>query len=1151
MTAEDIVKSRRVYQVLGLPDFAAADDAKRAFRELALLHHPDKNRSDPEAVERFKVINAAYQLLSDEAKKANYDAALSAARVTEARLARTEAMMADARKATGFARTPTHYAEELNSFRDARRSQSQGASMGRPRAAATAASAAPTTPAAKNQYSAGSAAASPSAHDGAGRAASPEAAPADGPSPTADANQPSAYSNEQTEIFRRREKEREREVARRLEREKEEKREKEIEKMKRLQAQKQAEEERRKREHEKLREKISRVFSPSPAFGPGGAAAASGVATATSPINATTTAASIAADIRGRAAASAAAAKAGRSGSRVANDPTTPRSASGAPPPGRATAPVPPPYTAPTAAAATTHKYEQQATPSPPAAATRPVIDLAASMSSSMHTGIPAADASLEASMSSQPDGPRTPGSTTANGAAKPKSRVEIMRDDRIRQEELRQRHQEKQLEARLTQLRAAEERRLAEELTERTIVFQRRLGELQDDEQQERAHYIVPNEAHERTRITSQLRKIVVAYHNACGQQAFTAAERDRRRAFDFDYIAWTFEAWLLKKEGAGRCATVQACREERAVATAHFEKVLAVLAAQCLQRKALDTESDYFRGRLYTQEHDARARIAFFWREAIARHGTVAAMERQARAMLSVGYWDHKVSVMLEREEVKLRQSISWQAGSAGERLFVEEREAVARVKVATQEIEAFVRIAKLKAADAVAISQAVELAMERLQQRVDDLRRAEASLRNDVEDLTNELRDQALDARTRMLGLEDEHVATTQKSRTRVLELEGRVNALLQQQTRTEDQLQDNARAHAEEVRRLELKLAEANMQNRELRLRAEELEANHQLGPSLRVQRQGSSTTGSDAAPDSFALPGPVPAARQRDAASPPGSAGRGRRESTANGEPQLRATVEAQHTTIATLKRRIVALEAIVEENAAMKVAETRPSPPQASSNRELVSLLCAENKRLLDTNAALLDENRTLAKQQHSHLAAATVPSILDSPLAGSDVSPVFAQREATSITVYMDDNQQTGDAPRVPRALHQSTPPTTPRTASWRAHASDAVPPSPANDGNFASRPHYFNRKPADGSLSAWAPNAGESYMPTGHLRGFTWAGSASSASGDRTVKSNTASQSNNAAAADSHSRPAVPSRAISRMDRRVGSGLNLNASP
>ncbi len=61
------------YQTLGVKKNASEDEIKKAFRKLARKHHPDVNPNDPQAEERFKDINEAYQVLSDPDKREKYD----------------------------------------------------------------------------------------------------------------------------------------------------------------------------------------------------------------------------------------------------------------------------------------------------------------------------------------------------------------------------------------------------------------------------------------------------------------------------------------------------------------------------------------------------------------------------------------------------------------------------------------------------------------------------------------------------------------------------------------------------------------------------------------------------------------------------------------------------------------------------------------------------------------------------------------------------------------------------------------------------------------------------------------------------------------------------------------------------------------------
>jgi curved DNA-binding protein len=64
--------AKSLYETLGISENASADEIKKAYRKLARKYHPDINK-DPEAQDKFKEINAAYEVLSDSEKKAQYD----------------------------------------------------------------------------------------------------------------------------------------------------------------------------------------------------------------------------------------------------------------------------------------------------------------------------------------------------------------------------------------------------------------------------------------------------------------------------------------------------------------------------------------------------------------------------------------------------------------------------------------------------------------------------------------------------------------------------------------------------------------------------------------------------------------------------------------------------------------------------------------------------------------------------------------------------------------------------------------------------------------------------------------------------------------------------------------------------------------------
>ena len=67
-------QTKDLYDVLGVDEDASTKEIKKAYRDLARKHHPDRNPDDPRAEEKFKEIQKAYSVLSDDEKRQQYDA---------------------------------------------------------------------------------------------------------------------------------------------------------------------------------------------------------------------------------------------------------------------------------------------------------------------------------------------------------------------------------------------------------------------------------------------------------------------------------------------------------------------------------------------------------------------------------------------------------------------------------------------------------------------------------------------------------------------------------------------------------------------------------------------------------------------------------------------------------------------------------------------------------------------------------------------------------------------------------------------------------------------------------------------------------------------------------------------------------------------
>ncbi|CAL1265660.1 unnamed protein product [Larinioides sclopetarius] len=71
-TVIEVACEQNYYKILGIDKKASNKEIKKAFRKLAMEYHPDKNK-DPDAEEKFRKIAEAYEVLSDEKKRREYD----------------------------------------------------------------------------------------------------------------------------------------------------------------------------------------------------------------------------------------------------------------------------------------------------------------------------------------------------------------------------------------------------------------------------------------------------------------------------------------------------------------------------------------------------------------------------------------------------------------------------------------------------------------------------------------------------------------------------------------------------------------------------------------------------------------------------------------------------------------------------------------------------------------------------------------------------------------------------------------------------------------------------------------------------------------------------------------------------------------------
>src|ERR671932_553140 len=64
---------RDPYDVLGVSRSASEAEIKKAYRKLAKTYHPDRNKNDPKAKDKFAEVNTAYEILGDATKRGQFD----------------------------------------------------------------------------------------------------------------------------------------------------------------------------------------------------------------------------------------------------------------------------------------------------------------------------------------------------------------------------------------------------------------------------------------------------------------------------------------------------------------------------------------------------------------------------------------------------------------------------------------------------------------------------------------------------------------------------------------------------------------------------------------------------------------------------------------------------------------------------------------------------------------------------------------------------------------------------------------------------------------------------------------------------------------------------------------------------------------------